>query len=82
MPIGPAQSPRPSADCRTRRCNGEGLARETLLYVSSFAPGPGPDLYIRPLMQKISEQIGQTIIIEAKVGAGGAFAQQCLWCSQ
>jgi len=52
------------------------------LYVSSFAPGPGPDLYIRPLMQKISEQIRQTIIIEAKVGAGGAIALQCLWCSE
>ena len=47
-----------------------------ILFVSSFAPGPGPDLYLRPLMTKLSQQLGQPIVIDTKAGAGGAIAAQ------
>ncbi|MCC6474016.1 MAG: tripartite tricarboxylate transporter substrate binding protein [Burkholderiales bacterium] len=47
-----------------------------LLFVTPFPPGPGPDLYLRPLLMKVGEQIGQTIVIETKLGASGAIAMQ------
>ena len=39
-----------------------------------FAPGPGPDLYMRPLSAKLGELLGQTVVLESKIGAGGALA--------
>ncbi|MFM9966928.1 MAG: Bug family tripartite tricarboxylate transporter substrate binding protein [Burkholderiales bacterium] len=40
--------------------------------LTPFSPGPGPDLYLRPLMAKVGEQIGQVIVNDHRVGAGGA----------
>jgi tripartite-type tricarboxylate transporter receptor subunit TctC len=45
-----------------------------LVLLTPFAPGPGPDLYIRPLTVKLGEQLGQTVVLESKIGAGGALA--------
>ena len=39
-----------------------------------FAPGGGVDVVARIVGQKISEQIGQPVLIESKPGAGGALA--------
>ena len=39
-----------------------------------FAPGGGVDVVARIVGQKVSEQIGQTVIVESKPGAGGALA--------
>jgi tripartite-type tricarboxylate transporter receptor subunit TctC len=47
-----------------------------LLFVSPFAPGPGPDVYIRPLTIKLGEQLGQTVVLDNKVGFGGSLAAQ------
>jgi len=47
-----------------------------LLFISPFAPGPGPDVYIRPLTAKLSEQLGQTVVLDNKVGFGGSLAAQ------
>ena len=43
-----------------------------LSLLTPFQAGPGPDLYLRPLMAKISEQIGQVIVNDVRVGGGGA----------
>jgi tripartite-type tricarboxylate transporter receptor subunit TctC len=51
---------------------------KTLTYISSFPPGPGPDLYMRPLMQKIGEALGQTIVTETRVGGGGTIAHHAV----
>ena len=45
-----------------------------LLLLTPFAPGAGPDLYMRPMTAKLSEQLGQTVVLESKIGAGGALA--------
>jgi len=55
---------------------GQGYPLKPITFVSSFAPGPGPDLYLRPLMGKLSQQLGQPIIMETRAGAGGAIAWQ------
>ena len=39
-----------------------------------FAPGGGTDVVARIVGQRLSEQIGQPILVEAKPGAGGAIA--------
>lgn len=39
-----------------------------------FAAGGGTDVVARILGQRLTEQIGQTIVVEAKPGAGGAIA--------
>ncbi len=45
-----------------------------LLYISPFAPGTGPDLYTRPLMIRLGEQLGQAVVQDNKVGLGGSIA--------
>jgi tripartite-type tricarboxylate transporter receptor subunit TctC len=47
-----------------------------LTLLTPFAPGPGPDLYLRPLMAKVGEQIGQVIVNDHRVGSGGALVLQ------
>ncbi|MSQ52461.1 MAG: tripartite tricarboxylate transporter substrate binding protein [Betaproteobacteria bacterium] len=44
----------------------------SLNLLTPFTPGPGPDLYLRPLMAKVGEQIGQVIVNDVRVGGGGA----------
>jgi tripartite-type tricarboxylate transporter receptor subunit TctC len=39
-----------------------------------FAPGGGVDVVARIVGQKVSEKIGQTILVESKPGGGGAVA--------
>jgi tripartite-type tricarboxylate transporter receptor subunit TctC len=46
--------------------------QRSLAMLTPFSPGPGPDLYLRPLMAKVSEQIGQIIVNDVRAGAGGA----------
>jgi tripartite-type tricarboxylate transporter receptor subunit TctC len=48
----------------------------TVNLLTAFPPGPGPDLYLRPLMAKVSEQIGQTIVNDVRVGGGGSLVLQ------
>ena len=43
-----------------------------VLLLTPFGPGVGPDLYMRPLSAKLSERLGQKVLLESKVGAGGA----------
>lgn len=49
---------------------------KSLLFVSPFAPGPGPDIYLRPLTAKLGELLGQTVVLDNKVGFGGSLAAQ------
>jgi len=42
--------------------------------IVGFAAGGGNDLFARVIGQKLSEQIGQTVVIENKPGAGGRLA--------
>src|SRR5690349_25007942 len=39
-----------------------------------FAPGGGVDVVARIVGQKLSEKIGQPVLVESKPGAGGALA--------
>ena len=45
-----------------------------VVLLTPFPPGAGPDLYMRPLTVKLAERLGQPVVLESKVGAGGALA--------
>ena len=45
--------------------------------VVGFAAGGGNDLFARLVGQKLSENIGQPVIVENKAGAGGRIAVEC-----
>ena len=49
-------------------------ARQIIRLILPFSPGGGTDTIARSLNTKMSEVLGQTVIIENKAGAGGAIA--------
>ena len=44
---------------------------KTIHWIVGFAPGGGTDIVARALAQKVSEQLGQPVIIENRAGAAG-----------
>ena len=48
----------------------------TITMLVGFAPGGAPDTAARIIAKKMSENIGQTVVVENKPGAGGNIAHQ------
>src|SRR4030095_2361559 len=44
--------------------------------IVGFAPGGGTDLTARPVAQKLSQLLGQQVIVETRPGAGGNIATE------
>ena len=44
---------------------------KSIRWVVGFAPGGGTDIVARALAQKVGDQLGQTILVENRVGAAG-----------
>ena len=49
----------------------------TIKIVVGFAAGGGNDIIARIIGQKLQDSLGQSVIIENKVGAGGRLAAEC-----
>jgi len=45
---------------------------KAIMLISPFPAGGGPDAYLRPLAMKLTEQIGQSVLIDNRAGGGGA----------
>ncbi len=45
-------------------------------WVVPFAPGGGTDVVVRPIAQKMSERLGQSVLYDNRGGAGGVVAGQ------
>jgi tripartite-type tricarboxylate transporter receptor subunit TctC len=53
------------------RVEGQEYPHQTLKIVVPFAPGGGVDVVARILAPRLSEELGQSVIIENRAGAGG-----------
>jgi tripartite-type tricarboxylate transporter receptor subunit TctC len=53
---------------------GQGFPPKTIRVIVSFVPGGGDDFHGRLVAQKMSEQLGQQVIVENRPGAGGVLA--------
>ena len=54
----------------------EAYPSRTVRLICPFAPGGGPDVQLRQLAPSLGEALGQSVIVENKVGAGGVLAAQ------
>jgi len=54
----------------------QGFPAKPIRFVVPFPPGGGADVTARTIGQKMSEQIGQTVIVENRAGAGGNIATE------
>jgi tripartite-type tricarboxylate transporter receptor subunit TctC len=54
----------------------------TMRFYVGFAPGTGSDLVSRLLAQKLSERLGQPVIVEQKISSGGILASEAVVKSQ
>src|SRR5689334_25236285 len=43
----------------------------TITVINPWAPGGPADIVARPIMQKLSERLGQSIVVENRAGANG-----------
>ena len=55
---------------------GHGFPRRPVTLTVGFAPGGGTDTAARIVAQKLSENLGQSVIVDNKAGAGGNVAAQ------
>lgn len=60
-----------AASADLQRSNAQEYPSQSLKIVVPFAAGGGADVVARLVAQKLSEQIGQAVVIENKGGAGG-----------
>jgi len=55
---------------------GQSFPSRAVTLTVGFAPGGGADLAARIIAQKLSEKLGQPVVVENKAGAGGNVAAQ------
>ena len=55
---------------------GQSFPSRAVILTVGFAPGGGADLAARIIAQKLSENLGQSVVVENKAGAGGNIAAQ------
>ena len=62
---------------RRRARSRRPIPTKTIRLVVPFSPGGAADLTARTLGQKMSEQLGQPIVVENKPGANGVVGIEC-----
>ncbi len=65
-----------AALCVAGAALSQNFPNRTVTLTVGFAPGGGTDTAARIIAQKLSEKIGQSVIVENKAGAGGNIAAQ------
>lgn len=67
-----------AAACLAACVHAQAFPSRGVTLTVGFAPGGGTDTAARIVAQKLSENIGQSVVVENKVGAGGNIAAQQL----
>ncbi|HEY6002834.1 MAG TPA: tripartite tricarboxylate transporter substrate binding protein [Anaeromyxobacter sp.] len=57
--------------CRERGAQGERWPTQPIHFIAPFAPGGPVDTIARKVGQKLSEELGQPVVVENRPGAGG-----------
>ena len=55
----------------------QGWPNKPIKLIVTFAPGGGSDAFARPLITKLSTQLGQQVVIDNRGGAGGTVGAVC-----
>ncbi|MGE3863419.1 MAG: Bug family tripartite tricarboxylate transporter substrate binding protein, partial [Burkholderiaceae bacterium] len=74
QPARPAQSVRPAQSAQS----ATDFPSRPIRLVVPFAAGGGPDVLTRQLALRLGELLGQNVVVENKVGAGGIIAAELL----
>lgn len=67
-----------AAACLAAGVHAQAFPSRSVTLTVGFAPGGGTDTAARIVAQKLSENIGQSVVVENKAGAGGNIAAQQL----
>src|SRR5262247_230310 len=62
--------------CLTHEPAKTGYPDKTIRLIVGFAAGGGNDIIARILGQKLQESLGQTVVVENRVGAGGRLSAE------
>jgi tripartite-type tricarboxylate transporter receptor subunit TctC len=55
-----------------------GFPDKPLKVVHGFAPGGGADIFLRTILPKFSETVGQPVVVDYRTGAGGNLAMEAV----
>jgi tripartite-type tricarboxylate transporter receptor subunit TctC len=61
---------------RRKRCCA--YPEKPVKVVQAFAPGGGSDIFLRTILPKFSENLGQPVIVDYRTGAGGNIAMEAV----
>lgn len=62
----------------TTAANAQSYPSKPITVISAFAPGSSTDISTRAIAQKLSEALGQQVIVDNKPGANGVIAAQAV----
>ena len=66
-----AQTPSTGSGQAASTSSGQAWPAKSIRFISPYAPGGGTDILARTLGQKLSENLGVSVVVENRPGAGG-----------
>ena len=64
--------------CAAAAAHAQGYPSKPVKLIVPFPPGGGTDFYARTIQHRLAEQLGQPLVIENRVGAGGMIGAEAV----